>query len=345
VISTKWFQSVDAGLKPLISRNQNLVQLSLVTAAIFIIMSVLNPELFFAWSNFKAMSFQFPVLGLLTIGVMISMLSGGIDLSIVATANLSGVIAAMIMTSYIPSGAGAGETIGIMTLAILAAIVTGLLCGLFNGFLISKVKIPEILATLGTMQLFTGIAIVLTKGKAVLGLPEKILFLGNGTLLGIPFPLFLFAFIAIVVAFVLKRTSFGYELFLMGTNRIASLFSGIDNKRMFIKSYVISGLLASLAGLLIISQANSAKADFGTSYLLQTIVIVVMGGVNPSGGFGRMSGVILSILCMQFLSSGFNMMRVGGSFSNIVTEMAWGVVLLLVMVINYFSNRSNRSNY
>lgn len=336
---SKWYERLDAGLKPMINRNQGLFQLALVTAAIFILMSSLKPDLFLAWSNFKSMGFQFPVLGLLTIGVMVSMLSGGIDLSVVATANLSGVLAGMFMTSFIHSGDGPGKITGIIALAVVVGLAIGLLCGLFNGLLIAKVKIPEILATLGTMQLFTGISIILTKGKAVLGFPSEILFLGNGILLGVPFPVILFAVVAVVIAFILKRTSFGYELYLMGTNRKASLFSGIDNKRMFIKSYMLSGLLAALAGLLIISQANSAKADFGSSYLLQTIVIVVMGGINPSGGFGKMSGVILSILCMQFLSSGFNMIRIGGSFSNIVTEMAWGVVLLLVMVINYFSNR------
>jgi len=278
------------------------------------------------------MSYQFPELGILSIAMMLAMLTGGIDLSVVGTANLAGILAAKLLTTLSPEAAG-GHIALLILGAIFVALGIGILCGIFNGFLVAKIGIPPILATLGTMQLYTGIALVITKGYAVLGYLEQFLFIGNGVLWIFPVPLILFVLVAFIFAMVLSKTVFGFYLFMLGTNATAARFSGINNTLVLLKTYLLSGFLAGLAGIIVIARTNSAKADYGTSYVLQAVLVCVLGGINPSGGFGTVSGLVLAILSLQFLSSGFNMLR----FSNFFKEFIWGLVLLLVMVINYLS--------
>ncbi|WP_324716560.1 ABC transporter permease [Carboxydochorda subterranea] len=315
------------------------MRLLAITVVVFVTMSLVRPDRFFTPDNFSSMAFQFPEFGLLAIAMMITMLTGGIDLSIVGIANLSGILAALTLTRLMPPDAAGIQVVLYSLLAVAISLVTGIACGLFNGFLIGYVGIVPILATLGTMQLYTGIAIVITQGAAVYGFPDIITFLGNGSLWIFPVPFLIFGAFALAFSLLLNKTSYGFKLYLMGTNPTAARFSGIDNTLMLLKTYMLSGLMAAVAGFVVLARTNSAKADYGSSYTLQAILIAVLGGVNPSGGFGTVLGLVLAILTLQFLSSGFNMLR----FSNFFKEFIWGAVLLVVMVVNYVSNtRSNR---
>jgi simple sugar transport system permease protein len=316
------------------TKDADLMRLLVITILVFVVMSLLRPDRFFTLDNFSSMAFQFPEFGLLAIAIMLAMLSGGIDLSIVGIANLSGILAARILTTLVPQAATATQAAMYSALAIIVSLGVGIICGLINGFLIAEVGITPILATLGTMQLYTGIAIVMTKGRAIYGFPEWFTFIGNGSILGIPIPFIVFAAFCAVFAIILNRTSYGFKLYMLGTNPTASRFSGINNVRVLLTTYLLSGFLSAASGLVVMARTNSAKADYGTSYTLQVILIAVMGGVNPNGGFGNIFGLILAILTLQFLSSGFNMLR----FSNFFKEFIWGAVLLLVMVVNYVSN-------
>ncbi|HHW13503.1 MAG TPA: ABC transporter permease [Firmicutes bacterium] len=318
----------------LMARDGNLLRLFAITILVFVTMSLLRPELFFTPDNFSSMAFQFPEFGLLAIAIMITMLTGGIDLSVVGIANFSGILAALTLTRLMPPDASGTQVLLFSLLAVAVSLVTGIVCGLLNGFLVAYVGITPILATLGTMQLFTGIAIVITQGAAVYGFPDPVTFLGNGSLWIFPVPFLIFAAFAVAFAVVLNKTAYGFNLYLMGTNPTAAHFSGINNTRMLLKTYLLSGLMAAVAGFVVLARTNSAKADYGSSYTLQAILIAVLGGVNPAGGFGTVLGLVLAILTLQFLSSGFNMLR----FSNFFKEFIWGAVLLLVMVINYLSN-------
>lgn len=322
------------GLLGVMARGGNLMRLLLITILVFATMSLLKPDLFFTPDNFSSMAFQFPEFGLLSIAMMITMLSGGIDLSVVGIANFSSILAALALTRLIPVDASPAQVALYSALGVAISLATGVVCGLLNGFVVAKIGIPPILATMGTMQLFTGIAIVITQGAAVFGVPEPITNLGNGSLWFLPYPFLIFLAFAAAFALILNRTAYGLELYLMGTNPTASHFSGINNVRVLLRTYMLSGLLAAAAGFVVLARTNSAKADYGSSYTLQAILIAVLGGVNPAGGFGTVFGLILAILTLQFLSSGFNMLR----FSNFFKEFIWGAVLLLVMVINYLSN-------
>ncbi len=218
----------------------------------------------------------------------------------------------------------------VLTMSAAAALLVGAACGLFNGIAIGIFGLPPILATLGSGLVFTGLAVAVTGGSAVLGFPAAFAFLGNGAVFGVPMPLIIFVAIAAIVWLVLERTALGLRIQMLGTNPLAARFAGIDDLAVTLRTYVLSGLFAACAGLVIMSRANSAKADYGSSYLLLSILICVLGGINPYGGFGRVAGLVLAVLSLQFLSSGLNMLQV----SNFAKELIWGALLLLVMVAN-----------
>jgi simple sugar transport system permease protein len=163
-----------------------------------------------------------------------------------------------------------------------------------------------------------------------MGFPEVVALIGNSRIVGVPTPLIIFAVLAVGTHILLTRTAFGLRITMYGTNPLAALYAAVDVNRMLLKVYLISGLLASVAGMVIMSRANSAKADYGSSYLLLAVLIAVLGGVNPYGGYGRVIGVVLAVLTMQFLSSGLNMLQV----SNFARELIWGALLIFVMIIN-----------
>ena len=319
----------------LMNRDSNLVRLIIIASLVFISMSMLNPGKFLSVLNIESMASQFPELGILAMGMMIAMLTGGIDLSVVGIANLTGIFVALIFTRLMPEAADSATIAMYIALSLIVALFTGALAGLLNGFLIARIGIPPILATLGTWQVFTGIAIVITKGYAVTGFPEAFLFLGNGKLWIFPLPFVIFVACFIVISTILGKTAFGINLFMMGTNMKASVFSGIRTRTMLFRSYMMSGMLASITGVVMIAHTNSAKADYGESYVLQAVLVAVLGGVNPAGGFGTVRGITIAVLSLQFLSSGFNMLR----FSNFAKEFAWGVFLLAIMALNYVQNR------
>jgi simple sugar transport system permease protein len=317
------------------NRSDNLGQLVVIAVLVFATMTLLNPGRFLSAINVESMAFQFPELGILTLGVLLAMITGGIDLSVVGIANLAGIFVALLFTKAMPAGASGGALVRWMALALAVALLTGALAGALNAFLVATVGITPILATLGTMQLFSGAAIVITQGYAVVGYPEAFLALGNGKLGFVPAPFAIFAACAVLVHLLLSRTALGLQLLMIGTNVKAAVFSGLETKRLLFRSYVLTGVLSSVAGVVMIARTNSAKADYGESYVLQAILVSVLGGVNPSGGFGTVLGATIAVLSLQFLSSGFNMLR----FSNFVQEFTWGVFLIAIMTLNWSQNR------
>lgn len=323
-------------LVSLVRGDGDLQRLLVLTAVIFVTMSALKPGVFLTAANFESMAFQFPELALLSFAMLISMLTGGIDLSVVATANFSGILAALVLKHALGEDASGLETGACILAAMGTALICGALCGSLNGVLVSRVGISPILVTLGTMQLFTGLSLVITEGKAVHGYPEAFQALGNGTLLGVPIPFLVFLATAMLLAVLTHRTAFGVRLRLLGTNPTAARFAGFPVRSVLFRTYLTTGFLSGLTGLLMIARTNSAKADYGSSYLLQSILVAVLGGVNPAGGFGTVFGVSVAVLVLQFLSSGFNMLR----FSNFSRDFIWGLFLLVIMGIHFLSHRS-----
>ncbi len=318
-------------------RDQTMLRLFVFFIAVLALMSALKPELFLTLSNFNSMMRQFPEYGIMAVGISLTMITGGIDLAVVGTANLSAIVAAKFLLATVPRGAPSEVALPMIIIAVLLALLCGLACGAVSGFLISRVGIPAILATLGTQQLFTGIAIVITNGRPQSRLPLLYSTIGNTEFLNFfPLPFILFCLVAIIVGLLLSRTKFGLQIYMLGTNPKAALYAGLNNKAILLRTYMLAGFLSSISGLIMMARANSAKADYGQSYTLQCVLIAVLGGVNPNGGFGKIMGVTLAILILQMLSSGLNMFE---NVSNFYRDVIWGGVLILVLLMNYAVER------
>ena len=315
-----------------LKHDNNLTQLVLITVLIFVAMSIVSPDKFLRYYNFQSISFLFPEIGLLSIAMMIAMLTGGIDLSIIGIANLSAILAGVYFSKTIGSDTSMSDTQQLMHVGVgvVLALGVGTLAGALNGFLITRMRITPILATIGTGQLFTGFALVITGGPAITGFPKYWAEIGGGTVFGVSIPFLIFVVIASAIAFLLSRTVFGINLMLIGTNAKAALFAGLKRDKMVFLSYMMTGVLASMAGILLSARVNAAKSDYGTSYLLQALLIAVLGGTNPAGGKGRVLGICIAVLALMFLSSGFQIMR----FSIHLIDFIFGAFLVGVIILN-----------
>ncbi|MDR0448745.1 MAG: ABC transporter permease [Treponema sp.] len=309
------------------------ITLFILMVALLILFSVLSPARFPTVRNFRSMLAQFPEFGILTLAMMLSMVIGGIDLSVVAVANTCGVLAAMILKSESITAVLSGGSL--LLLVFVVVLVTAAICGLFNGTLIAIAGVPPILATLGTQGLLMGMAIILTKGHGISGLPNEIDFIGNGFIMGIPVPFLMFIFITLLVAFMLRRTRHGFNMYMVGANPLVSRFSGVNNNMVIIRTFVLTGILAGLSSLIMISRANSMRPGYGSDYLLQAILVSVLGGTDPSGGVASVIGSVMGILILQFTQSGLTML----AFSAFTKKIIWGLALLLIMVINFMLAR------
>lgn len=316
-----------------IGKNQDALRLTLVTVVIFILMSALRPQLFLRSANFISMGYQIPELGFYSLGMMMAMLAGGIDLSIVSIGNLACIISAFTMQAAVAGQYGGAQLAASILAGIVAAFAVGLICGLINGALISYIKIPPMLTTMATSAIYTGIGIILTEGKSVSGVPDCFLYFGNHSFLQIPYALWLLILVMVGTAFLLNKTTFGFQLKMIGSNPLASFYTGMQNKKVLIKTYIYSGLISAVCGLEILARTNTAKSDYAATYVFQGILCAVLGATNPNGGFAKVSCLALALASLQLLSSGFNLLRLGGYFK----DFTWGALLLFVLSIDFLS--------
>ncbi len=210
--------------------DRKVTQLMIFAALVFTFFSYLSSDIFFSRENFKSMAYQVPEVAILSIAVMLSMLTGGIDLSIVGISNAAALSAAYIMTKNM-TDEGAITNSWIL-IACAVGIGLGLICGLINSILIAVLNVTPILATLATMTLYNGIAIGITNGESISSLPEQFVRIGNGTFYGIPSPFVVMIVIAIFAGFLINRTSLGLKVFLIGTNRKAAQYSVMGDKKV-----------------------------------------------------------------------------------------------------------------
>ena len=315
-----------------VTRDAQMVRLFFIMVAAFVIMSFANGSKFLQVSNFQSMARTFPEVGILAIAVSLAMLLGGINLSVVGIANLSGIFCCQFIIF-------AQEKIGMwpaIIIGLLIAMAVGAICGLLNGVLIAYVGIPAMLATLSTQEIFIGLGVGVTKGAAVFGTPSEFTFFGGAYIFGvIPMSLIIFVIVVVIFTILLQRKQYGMELYLVGTNPKATRFSGIRNEIVILKTHVYGGILSAIAGIVIASGTNSAKASYGSSYVLRCLIVAILGGINPAGGFGKITGVVMAVLTIQFLSSGFGILRVDSYFQTFV----WGAVLVGDMILNYYGDK------
>lgn len=314
--------------------NQNMILIGILLA-LFLIASMLEPSTFLNSYTFAGMSYQMAAMGLMSLGMLIAMIAGGIDLSVIGIHNLAGMLVGIYVQSLFPEAPSWGMSIVYILSSVLVAVLVGIITGAINGILISKVGIPAILATMGSSYLYLGICLIVKKGSAVSDMPDLYLRVFNYEIGGvIPVQILILFALAITLACVLKYSQYGLRLYMYGSNPKASKYAGLNNDKIIILTHTISGILCAVGGMLTLARNNSSREDYGSTLCTQAIIICVLGGANPSGGEGNVLGTIVALMILQVFSTGLNMFRDINSF---MRDLAWGIVLITVMVSRFYS--------
>jgi simple sugar transport system permease protein len=284
------------------------------------------------------MSYQLPIIAFLAIGMMVTMLSGGINLAIVATANFTGIVTALLLGAM--AGEAAPEAPIVISLAAMAGgLAAALLVGAAMGWLIAYVEVPAILASLGVMTLLNGVNVVITRGYTLSGFPPFVLGIGNGTVFGIPIPFLILIVICLLLAVVLNRTVFGVSLYLLGSNPVAARYSNVNVRSVLMREYMLSAFFSAVTAFIMMGQLNSVKANYAESYLLVAVLACFLGGVDPFGGGGKLSGMVLSVVVLQLVSTGVNLLRMDPFF----VRAMWGFIIIVLVGVNFFTARVRES--
>jgi simple sugar transport system permease protein len=318
-----------SGLALRFLRGGSAPMLALVLAALLGVFWLLLGDQLFRVGALQSMAFQLPELGILSLAMMVTLLSGGLNLSIIATANLCALTMAWILTGHV-AGAEGWAWVGWQAAALMAGFAVSTVVGLINGLVIAYLGVSPILATLGAMTMCKGLSIGLTRGNVISGFPEPIVFLGNGTVFGVPVALLIFLALCAPMALMLNRSPFGQKIYMIGSNEKATRFSGLDTRRVLLGVYLLSSWLAFVAALVMMARFNSANASYGESYLLITILAAVLGGVDPFGGFGKVGGLVMALVVLQVISSAFNLLN----FSPFLTVAIWGALIIGVTALS-----------
>jgi len=287
---------------------------SLIVLIVLVVgLSILSPY-FLSISNFLNILLATATIGVLAFGATFVIAAGGIDLSLGSVLALSGVVGALSMNALnFPWPIG-----------IALCLLTGCFCGGVNGFLNTKANIPAFIVTLGMLGVARGLALVLTNGVPVYGLPDPVVFIGQGRPLGVPTPVFVFLILAAVAHFTLAYTRFGKYALVIGDNEGAARAMGIRVERHRVLLYTLSGSMAGIAGLLFVSRVNSGDPTAGLSYELTAITAAILGGSNLFGGRASVAGTLIGALVMGVLQNGLNLLAV----SSFYQQMAIGTVLV-----------------
>lgn len=262
---------------------------------------------------------------LLSCGMTMVIILGGIDLSVGSVIALSGVIAAGCVSRYnLPIG-----------IAFLIGIIIGVIFGLFNGFVISKTTIPAFIVTLATMNIARGLAGVYTGGSPVRVVSQQWQFLGAGYIGGVPVPVIIMIIVFIISLLILNKTKLGRHIYAVGGNVKAAEFSGISVQKVKFLVYTFSGLMAGLAGIILASRMYSGQPTAGEGAEMDAIAAVVVGGTSMAGGSGKLGGTLIGALIIGVLNNGLNLMNVNSFWQTVVK----GVVILLAVMLDFFRNR------
>jgi rhamnose transport system permease protein len=292
--------------------------LVVVAVAIFAINSLASPYFLDPYS-LSDLTFNFTEKGLIAFAMALLIISGEIDLSVAAIIALASTLMGMAVQ------AGADTPV-----LVLIGIVVGLGCGAFNGMLVTRLGLPSIVVTIGTMSLFRGIAFIILGDQAYKGYPESFAFFGQGYVWWVvSFELVLFLIAAAVYWFLLHRTSFGRRIFAIGNNPVAAQFSGVRVGRMKFVLFCLTGLMAGIASVLITSRLGSTRPSIAQGYELEVITMVVLGGVSILGGSGSILGVLLAAFIMGLVTFGLGLLNVPG----IVMSIFIGLLLIIVIAL------------
>ena len=315
--------------KTLREKHPNELVLFIICLILFVVMAIMSPDVFLTGANMRNLMAQMPEFGLMAFAMMAAVLTGGMNLSIITGASLAAIIASSaIKGEWMQAHPGVGTLVG-----VLIVIGFSILTGILNGWLIGYIGIVAMLVTLGTRMIFEGLGLVITKGNSIGIRQEPYLNIAQVRVGPIPLPMIIYIVMIIFTYYMLERSKWGHQVYMIGDNEVATRFSGVNTKRTIMLVYVFSGLMYGISSVLITSRVCSAKTDYGTSYLMNAVTAVVMGGTDITGGSGTVAGTVLAVLILQILSNGFTVFRLDQNLVNIFT----GCILILVLGIRYLT--------
>ena len=295
----------------------------LTLTVLFILLCILSPH-FLTSTNLSSVVRQTAVINIMALGMTLVIISGGIDLSVGAILAMGGLFGTMAMK--------AGQPIPV---AILVGITMGCVCGFINGLLTTKLKINPFIVTLGTMGIIRGLTLLISNGLPVHEIPPAFSFLGEGTLLGVPFVLWLLIVCAIAVHVVLEHTRLGRYAFAIGSNPDAAFYAGIPVGFHTVAVYAICGGLTGLAGMIEASRLMTGQPTAGQGYELQAIAAVVIGGGSLRGGEGTVLGTLVGAFIMGLLANGSDLLGI----SPYVQQAIIGAVIILAVTVDELRKR------
>lgn len=281
---------------------------------------------FFTIRNFLNIGLYSSIIGISAVGMTMVLLLGHIDVSVGAIMGLVGVLAALFFKTGLH-----------MSVVFPLIILTGMVAGLLNGILVTKMRISSLIVTLATMTIFRGFGYVFCGGLSIVITANSCRYLGRGYVIGLPFAFIIMITLYILFTYILKNTSFGRRIYATGGNTEASYFSGINVDRITILVFSLTGVLAALAGLVMASQTGSGQPRAGQGYEMSVITAVVLGGTSLKGGKGKLLGTLIGIFIMVTLTNGMVLMNIPSFYQ----EIAKGCVLLLAVIIDSIRTRKS----
>jgi len=299
---------------------------------IFVLLLALISPFFLTPTNLENVGRQAAVNIIIAAGMTLVIFTGGIDLSVGSVMALAASAGVVAITHF-----GVNVWLG-----VLICMIVGAACGLINGLVITKGKVPDFVATLGMMSMAKGLALLVTDGMsvpefivAVREMPQEIIFFGAGSILGIPAPFFIAVIVILVAWFVSKNTRAGRHFYAVGGNREAARVSGINVEKTKLSAYVLSGTFAAVAGVVLAGRLNSANAHMGVGAELTAIASVVMGGANLFGGEGALGGTLIGGVTIAVLNNGLNLLGITAFWQ----EVATGAVVVAVVIFDQWRRR------
>ncbi len=315
---------IDNGIVSFVRRNMGIL---IGLAVLFLFLSIFTNS-FLTAKNMLQVLRQICINALLAFGMTFVLIIGGIDLTVGSVVAISGVSIVMLLNMGIPLPA-----------AFLLALLIGSLVGLLNGSIIALTGMPPFIVTLSLQGAIRGVAYVITDGRSVSCENEVFNAIGNGYFLGIPLPIYIVAFVMLLISVILYYTRFGRRMYAVGGNVTAAQFSGIHVKQITIWVYVISGTLSALAGIILASRMYSGQPASGQAYESDAIAAAVLGGTSFNGGIGTIGGTLIGVLVIGFLTNGLNLLHI----SSYVQMIIKGVVIIGAVGIDILKNR-NKGN-
>jgi ribose transport system permease protein len=295
----------------------------LTLIALFLILSIASPN-FLTPTNLSSVVRQTAVINIMALGMTLIIISGGIDLSVGSILAIGGLLGTMVMEKKM--GIPAGMAIGLL-------VGTG--CGFLNGAMITSLKINPFIVTLGTMGIFRGLALIISNGLPVHDIPQSFSYLGEGTILGVPFVLYLLLICAAAMHVLLEHTRLGRYAFSIGSNPDAAYYAGVPVQFDTIAVYSIAGLLTGLAGMIEASRLMTGQPTGGQGYELQAIAAVVIGGGSLRGGEGSVLGTLVGAFIMGLLANGSDLLGTNPYWQQVII----GAVIILAVSFDELRKR------